>query len=301
MHQRSTPRGFTIVEMLAVVGIIALLLAILLPALSSAQKNARWAKSQTNLRSVGQLLELYIQDNRDIIAPTAFDYAPNNSTTEIDRAGKVRSPSPVGATPPIGELYAGTWSDILWSTAKPAFGPVLNISESASPWDYRFDSPDAALYSSGWLGPNPFRSEEELQKPAGGDGATPFGTGALTSERGDPGYFGGNPFFDGRAATVARPNSGKFWARGQIKRPSASMYLTDSNLGELLEVNNTNWDPTNPNLDLVGVEWRYTGKNCIMLMLDGHVETRGQWDNLKDLELELGVRVLGLDQNVFFQ
>ena len=79
------------------------------------------------------------------------------------------------------------------------------------------------------------------------------------------------------------------------------MYLTDSNLGELLEVNNTNWNPTNPDLDLVGVEWRYTGKNCIMLMLDGHVETRGQWDNLKDLELELGVRVLGLDQNVFFQ
>jgi hypothetical protein len=37
-----------------------------------------------------------------------------------------------------------------------------------------------------------------------------------------------------------------------------------------------------------------------MLFLDGHVDTVGQWDGLRELEKELGVRVLGLDKRSFF-
>ena len=306
-------RGFSIVEMLAVVGIIAVLLAILLPALRSARRNTLWAQSQTNLRTVGQLLTLYIQDNRDIIAPTAFDYAPNNTHEEFARAGNVRSASPTGTAPPIGELHAGSWTDILWTSAK--FEPIVNYGENASPWNYRFDSPDCVLYASGWSGSNPFRSAEAMQSLAGdGTGATPLGggpgnggptspqtgTGERISERADPGYFGGNPFFDARAPTSGRPYSGSYWSLGQIKRPESSMYCTDSNLGELLEVNDPTLNPNNPDLDLTGVEWRYTGRNCIMLFLDGHVDTIGQWENLRELETELGVRVFGLDQRSFF-
>lgn len=293
-HQRTNRRGFTIVEMLAVMGIIAILIAILLPALSGARRNTLWAKSQANLRQVGQLLVLYATDNREAIAPTAFDYRT------LVAPGKVRSASPPGIQPPIGQLSVGSWTDILWTSAK--YDPIVNLAEGASTWDYRFDSPDATLYASGWSGVNPFRSEEPLRKiPPGGTGATPFGTGPLSDEIGDPGYFGGNPFFDARPPTLERPYSGSFWATGQIKRPEVSMYCMDSNLGEMLDVTDPSLNPGNPNLDLKGVEWRYTGNSAIMLLLDGHVETVGQWEGLRELEKDLGFRVLGLDKRSFFQ
>ena len=140
MHQRPKHRGFTIVEMLAVIGVIVVLLAILVPTISSARRSALWGTSQSNLKQVGQLLMLYVQENRDAIAPTAFDYSTSLAP------GKVRSASPASTTPPIGPLSVGTWTDILWTTGK--LGPTLNVADTAANWDYRFDSPDAALYAS---------------------------------------------------------------------------------------------------------------------------------------------------------
>ena len=287
-------RGMTIVEILAVIGVIAVLLAILVPAVSLARRNALWGTSQANLRQVGQLLILYAGDNRDAIVPTAFDYRA------AINPGKPRSASPAGAVAPIGPLNYGTWTDIMWTTGK--FGPIASIQDApATTWDYRVDSPDAALYATGWDGTNPFRSTEVLLKPIIGTGPSPFGTGPTEEEKNDRGYFAGNPFFDARPATTATPYAGKYWSLGQIKRPEASMYCADSSLGEIFELNDSNVSPSNGTLDLVGVEWRYSGDNVLMLMLDGHVDTTGKWDSLYDLEKNLGVRVLGLDQKSYFQ
>jgi hypothetical protein len=292
MLNRKSSRGITIVEMLVVIGVIAVLLAILLPALSVARRNALWATSQANLREIGQLLVLYAGDNRESIVPTAFDYSQNLAP------GKVRTASPPGTLAPIGALSVGSWADILWTTGK--FGPIANTAENpASPWDYRYDSPDAALYATGFEAKNLFRSAELMQTVPNGTGATPFGDGCTESEKGDLGYFGGNPFFDARPPTSAHPYSGNYWVTGQIKRPEASMYCMDSNAGELLTVN----DPTltaDNNLNLTGVEWRYSGGYALCLFLDGHVDSVPEWDNLRELEVDNGVRVFGLDRKTFF-
>ncbi|MHC4728901.1 MAG: type II secretion system protein [Planctomycetota bacterium] len=56
-------RGFTLVELLVVISIIALLMAVLMPALASVKRQARAAACLSNLRQWGVVFTLYLGDN----------------------------------------------------------------------------------------------------------------------------------------------------------------------------------------------------------------------------------------------
>ena len=58
-HISQSDRAFTLVELLVVVAIIAVLMAILLPALSLAREKARQAKCLVNMRNLGQAFHQY--------------------------------------------------------------------------------------------------------------------------------------------------------------------------------------------------------------------------------------------------
>ena len=69
----SGARAFTLVELLVVVGIIALLISILLPALGKAREAGNTIKCAANLRSIGQGFGMYLSENRGTY-PAAYRY-----------------------------------------------------------------------------------------------------------------------------------------------------------------------------------------------------------------------------------
>jgi prepilin-type N-terminal cleavage/methylation domain-containing protein/prepilin-type processing-associated H-X9-DG protein len=72
--------AFTLVELLVVIGIIAVLLGILLPTLSGAQGRARDLKCQSNLRQIVQAFHSYVAENKGSL-PYGYHYDPCDPVT----------------------------------------------------------------------------------------------------------------------------------------------------------------------------------------------------------------------------
>ncbi|MHC4103081.1 MAG: hypothetical protein ACYTFF_12065 [Planctomycetota bacterium] len=279
-------RGFSITEVLVVIGVIVVLLGLLVPALAGIRRSGLMTKSMANMRQVGTWMRLYSQDNRDFILPSRFNYRNDGYP------GKVRSRITTSGS--IGQKHMGTWADILWTVFEIGVFPEATDTLGH---DYRYDSPDKRLYE---LGPgdvavNPLRSAATNSRNTHRSPhnlPTPYGCGA--SEAGLAGYFAANNFFNADS-DATHPCSGSaleanWYTSGQIRMPERSMYLVDSFAGETIEAEPAPYQVAPSGFGGQGgaeppyeVDFRYSGM-CLMLFLDTHVEPVGEWDEICDLE-----------------
>ena len=77
-------RNFTLVELLVVVGIIALLVAMLLPALAKAEAKGKDITCRNNLKQQGLAFHMYVSDNDDWAAPVRVNEGGGSASNVRD-------------------------------------------------------------------------------------------------------------------------------------------------------------------------------------------------------------------------
>ena len=111
MKLRQKLRGFTLVELLVVISIIALLISLLLPALSRAKAEANSIGCLAKLKSIGQLTMEYANTYGGSLPPSTVNYpgAWIDLLFQMYAGGPVSIYNDTGKAPPNNGYWEGAW------------------------------------------------------------------------------------------------------------------------------------------------------------------------------------------------
>jgi prepilin-type processing-associated H-X9-DG protein/prepilin-type N-terminal cleavage/methylation domain-containing protein len=122
--RRIRGKGFTLVELLIVIGIITVLIAMLLPALGKARGAAQTTQCASNMRQIGQFFAIYANQYSGYIIPGSTGYPAVNGQAQ-----------PTGWDDFVGQMWNPNWV-----IGKPIYSGIFfcpsNVVAEANPGSY---------------------------------------------------------------------------------------------------------------------------------------------------------------------
>lgn len=248
-------RGFTLIEMLVVIGIIGLLIALLLPALSAARASGRTTQDASNLRQITLAWLRHQQAMRDAMMPWLTHDTknePNYPRYWFGALDKSQNPPAVVFKDGFLAAYLETDERVF---RDPDFGPD-NLTET------RYNTFTTSYAYNRTLGPGTSYKYDSSWNVVG-----VFPAGYTT--KGDTGYSDG---------TIIPPEGRNF---GAVKRTARTVVFGDSALGLDQNYSKTglleDWslDAPNPGASYwvaPTLHYRHSGQIANVSFADGHVE-----------------------------
>ena len=238
--------GFTLVELLTVVGIIAILIGLLFPVITRTRDVSRTIVCIANLRGIGQAFGVY-RSKHDNLMPPPYISNPSNAPSKPAWRSQFA----------FGEITTGdrplTWADVL-------------IADGGATRDL-LDCPANAGTGEVGITPDTVQVEGAIEYAI--NGALFTDNGRLVGRTGEP-FPGGEG--DSKNKMTIEPNRSIYepWFFSRITRPSEGLLVIDNAAPKLALAHVYPQDSRYKPRQL-----RHSGRDSInILFFDGHVETR---------------------------